>query len=435
MKGYPEYKDSGIKWVDTIPSSWQIKRLKYLAENVVQKTSGSEFSLALENIQSWTGEYIESHERSELQGELVEFAENDVLFGKLRPYLAKVYLAKRGGACVGEFLVLKPKSVLLPRFLFYRLISRDFIEAVNSSTYGAKMPRANWQDFIGNISIPYPSQFSEQSTIAAFLDHKTRQIDELIAKKKRLIELLKEERTAVINRAVTKGIDPDAPMKDSGIEWLGEIPAHWAISKIKHLTKKIGSGVTPRGGSEVYLNEGIPFIRSQNIHNDRIDTSEMAYISTDIHEEMMASRVLPEDVLLNITGASIGRSFYYRGELGEANVNQHVCILRANEKLHFKYLHAFLISDYGQIQIDLGVTGSGREGLNFMNIGKFIVSLIPVEEQVKIVNGIDQAFEKINAIIHKTEKEIELLVEYKTSLINEAVTGKIDVRDYDFADA
>src|SRR5699024_1098458 len=136
----------------------------------------------------------------------------------------------------------------------------------------------------------------------SFLDRKTKAIDALIEKKEQLIERLKEKRQALITRAVTKGFNPSVPMKDSGIEWLGEIPEEWEITKLKWLVSKIGSGKTPRGGSEVYEEEGIPFLRSQNIHFDGLRLDDVVYIDSETHKDMSSTAIKPNDVLLNITG-------------------------------------------------------------------------------------------------------------------------------------
>src|SRR5690606_34596010 len=185
----------------------------------------------------------------------------------------------------------------------------------------------------------------EQTAIAAYLDRKTAEIDELIADKKRLLELYEEEKTAIINQAVTKGINPDVPMKDSGIEWLGEIPEHWEVKRIKHIVSKVGSGVTPSGGANVYQSSGIPLLRSQNIYFESLRLDDVAYITKEIHDVMKNSKVYEGDVLLNLTGASIGRVYFVESWLGDANVNQHVCILRPNSGLKSKYLYYILRSN------------------------------------------------------------------------------------------
>src|SRR5690606_313256 len=156
---------------------------------------------------------------------------------------------------------------------------------------------------------------------------KCAKIVELVAIKEQQIDKLKELRQVKIHQAVTKGINPNAEMKDSGIDWIGEIPKHWEVKRLKTQSSKIGSGITPNGGATGYLDEGIPLLRSQNILFERIELSNVAYISTTIHNQMNNSKVKKWDVLLNITGGSIGRCNVVDFDL-EMNVNQHVCIIR-----------------------------------------------------------------------------------------------------------
>jgi len=216
-------------------------------------------------------------------------------------------------------------------------------------------------------------------------------------------------------------------MKPSGVEWIGEVPEGWAVKKVKYVAKKIGSGVTPKGGSEVYQTEGVPLLRSQNIYFNGLKLDDVAFIAEDVHNSMSNSKVLEGDVLLNITGASIGRCYFYEGQLGEVNVNQHVCIIRPNEKTQTKYLYYFLSSEIGQLQIELTQTGSGREGLNFENLKNFLFPLPDKEEQITIATYLDQKTPQIDTAILGIQQEIALLQEYRQALIFEEVTGKVCV--------
>lgn len=200
-------KETGIDWMPEVPEHWEIRRLKYLVElykhNKTQTNSnGYDFKLALENIDSWTGKYVETV-NPDFEGEGKYFQNGDVLFGKLRPYLAKAFLPKTKGVCVSEILVFTPNSELITsEFLFQRILTKGFIDIVNGSTYGAKMPRAGW-DFIGNMRIAYPPTIEEQKRIVEYIKAETRNIDIAISKAEREIELIKEYREALIAEAVT----------------------------------------------------------------------------------------------------------------------------------------------------------------------------------------------------------------------------------------
>ncbi|ELD5174457.1 restriction endonuclease subunit S [Campylobacter upsaliensis] len=193
-----ESKNSGIEYLGLIPHHWEVKKLKYLATLRNQKSNDSDFKVGLENIESQTGKYISTNEVV-FEDSGIYFYKNDILFGKLRPYLAKVFLADREGVCVSEFLVLTPKKQC-GNFLKFLMLSPLFISVVDGSTYGSKMPRASWE-FIGNLKIPLPP-LKEQKEIAAFLDSKVAQIDSVIEKTKKQIELVKEYKNTLINEAV-----------------------------------------------------------------------------------------------------------------------------------------------------------------------------------------------------------------------------------------
>ncbi len=202
-------KDSGSEWIGEIPAHWEKKRLKLLVSNEVDKADSAQIYdsyIALEHVESWTGK-VRPEKGKDVENEAKCFLENDILFGKLRPYLAKVSKASERGICSGEFLVLRPLSgEIIAAFLAHKLRSKEIIGLINSSTFGTKMPRAEW-NFIGNVEIAFPSDPNEQSSIVNFLDRETEKIDGLIAKIRQVIKLQKELRSALISAAVTGKID------------------------------------------------------------------------------------------------------------------------------------------------------------------------------------------------------------------------------------
>ncbi len=214
--------------------------------------------------------------------------------------------------------------------------------------------------------------------------------------------------------------------KDSGVEWIGAVPESWEIKKLKYFVSKIGSGVTPRGGADVYQLSGVPLLRSQNIHFDGLHLDDVAYVSEEIHDNMSGSKVMEGDVLLNITGASIGRCCVVDSGLGEANVNQHVCIIRSAGELDGSFLSYYLQSISGQTQIELGQTGGGREGLNFEVLSRFLIPFLEDNEQTAIANYLDRKTAELDRLIANKERLIALYEEEKTAVINQAVTKGLD---------
>ena len=280
----------------------------------------------------------------------------------------------------------------------------------------------------------------EQRAIAAFLDRETERIDALVERKRRLIERLREYRTALITRTVTRGLPPEAAravglapsprLKPSGVEWLGEVPEHWEVSRLSYLATKFGSGITPRGGATVYQETGVPFLRSQNIHFDGLRVQDVARIAPVLHRELASSHVKPGDVLLNITGASIGRVCSVPDDFAEGNVNQHVCIIRPNQsRILPDLLAAYLSTPAIQREIRFEQSGASREGLTLESIRNFNIVVPPLAEQTAIVDYLDAEGTSLWSLTSGIESAIERLREYRTALITAAVTGKIDVRE------
>ena len=209
LKPYPSYKPSGIEWLGDIPAHWEVRRLKFSVENVADQThkrKADEIYLAMEHVESWTGKYSEAGPDVVFDSSVKRFKAGDVLFGKLRPYLAKVTRPNRPGVCVGEFLVLRPRAcVMSPGYLEQLMRSKLVIDAINASTFGAKMPRADWQ-FIGGMVQPVPP-LAEQAAIVAYLDKQTAAVDAAMARARREIELLSEYRTRLIADVVTGQVD------------------------------------------------------------------------------------------------------------------------------------------------------------------------------------------------------------------------------------
>lgn len=441
-----ELKECGIEWIGKIPKDWSLSKLKFLSDvnssNVDKKSKEGEVSVELCN---YTDVYYNEFITNELEFmkatasdkdiERFQLIEGDVIITKdseSQDDIAVPTFVKetKENLLCGYHLALirSDKNVLNGKYLFRLFQSKKYREEFGNRSNGITRYGLGVHE-LKNIPIHIPSLI-EQRSIATFLDRKTEAIDQLIQKKEQLIERLKEKRQALITQAVTKGLKSDVAVKDSGIEWLGEIPEHWEVTKMKWMVSKIGSGKTPRGGSEVYKDEGIPFLRSQNIHFDGLRLDDVVYIDDEIHKDMSSTAIKPNDVLLNITGASIGRSSLVPKDFTEANLNQHVCILRPRkENVSPDFLHLVVSSDLVQNQIFAFENGTSREGLNFSQVGSLLVSLPPLEEQKSIVRKVREYEERIFSLSADIEEQIEKLIEYRQSLISVAVTGKIDVQD------
>ena len=210
--------------------------------------------------------------------------------------------------------------------------------------------------------------------------------------------------------------------KDSGVEWLGRVPEHWSVKQLGYLCSKIGSGKTPSGGAETYTDEGIVFLRSQNIYDEGLFLNDVVYITEETDESLRASRVLKGDILLNITGASLGRTCLVPSGLPQANVNQHVCIIRLNDSASREYIAQSMKSGWVRAQIANAQTGAAREGLNFAQISKLAVTIPPLREQTAIAAFLERETGKIDGLVAEQRRLMKLLKEKRQAVISHAVT-------------
>ena len=291
-----EMKDSGIAWIGEIPREWSAQKLKFCSTFIQNKYSddcGDLPYIGLENIVSWNGKHIETESQYDKQQSIV-FDKDDILWGKLRPYLAKVYHAREKGCCSGEFCVIRVNGDYDKRYFWNLLISSEFIATVDRSTYGTKMPRAN-VDFIKNVVIPLP-HYQEQRRIADFLDAECARIDAVIEQTRASIEEYKKLKQSVITRAVTKGIRPGRAMVDSGVAWLGKIPQDWAAFRIANLYDER----TERGTEELPI---LTVSINTGISDHEIPDNETARVFVRSEDRTLYKRVYPGDLAYNMMRA------------------------------------------------------------------------------------------------------------------------------------
>lgn len=431
-----EMKDSGVEWLGKIPWHWDVWKLSHAFKQISSGTTPNTDDLRYFNGNvSWvTTSELRENRIASTKSNVTKLALQD--YPTLKVYPPGTLLIAMYGATIGRLGILEipactnqaccalsDSHVLDTEFGFYCLyVSRNHII---QQSFGGGQPNIN-QETIRSLRVPLPP-LNEQRAIASYLDTETARIDKLIAKTERLNALLREKRTALISRAVTKGLDAGVAMKDSGVEWLGEIPCHWVVKRLKHVTTYTGSGKTPKGGSEIYKSSGVLFLRSQNVHFEGLRLSDVAFISHEIDSEMRSTRVKANDVLLNITGASLGRCSVVPHDFPAANVNQHVCIVRPfRHHVDSELLNYSMASDVVQSQIFSTENGSSREGITFQQIRDFWIALPrDLAEQRAIANYLDRETAKIDKLIAKNDRLIALLREKRVALISAAVTGKI----------
>ena len=426
---YPAYKDSGVDWLGEVPAHWEVQRLKRSAQLLTEKTDRRTNPVALENIESWSGRFVPTD--TEFAGDGVAFQHGDILFGKLRPYLAKALLAQNEGEAVGDFHVMRPQEGAIPRFLQYQLLEQAFIDIVDGSTFGSKMPRASWE-FVGTMPLPAPPP-SEQTAIATFLDRETAKIDALVAEQERLIALLKEKRQAVISHAVTKGLDPSVPMKDSGVEWLGEVPAHWEVVRIKHVVASIEQGWSPQCESYPVESADQWGVLKVGCVNGGVFNPDENKVLPDDLTPVPALAIRAGDVLVSRanTRELVGSAATALMDYPNLLLCDKLYRLRLNHKMNApQYLAYFLGCLPVREQIELAATGASS---SMLNIGQATILELrlphpDVEEQLAITAHLDAVTARMRDTATEAEAIIAALQERRSALISAAVTGQIDVR-------
>jgi type I restriction enzyme S subunit len=408
-QAYPEYKDSGVEWLGKLPTNWGGVRLKYLAPIVTEKATDRRNPLGLENIESWTGKLQVTD--SEFQGDGTRFIAGDLLFGKLRPYLAKVLLAQSEGEAVGDFHVLRPLHND-SRYLQYQMLTREFISIVDGSTYGAKMPRASWE-FMGNLTCSRPSLI-EQRTIAAFLDHETARIDRLIEKQQRLIELLKEKRQAVISHAVsTNSTEPTA--------------------KLGYFVDLLPGYAFPSSGFEDSPEGNVKLLRGTNVGVGSLRWDDVVYWPSCDRMKLKPFELEAGDIVFGMDRPWISSGARVAEVLASdlpCLLLQRVARIRTHENTYQPFVKMCLASHEFKSYVESDLTGVSVPHISPEQIKNFPIRAIGFENQKWLTDEVNRKLEKFNRIEAEAIKAIILMQERRIALISAAVTGKIDVRNW-----
>jgi len=415
MKKYKAYKDSGIDWIGDIPEQWVLTPLKYCV-------NCNEISLGEDTPENFLIEYIDIGSVTLEDGVVTTQAfffkdspsrarrivkEGNVIVSTVRTYLkaiARIKIQQANLIASTGFAVLSAKNILNPGFLYYFCISNGFVNDVNSISKGVSYPSVTASDLL-KLQICIPA-LHEQSQIGQYLDHKIAEIDKLITDKGRLIELLNDERTAVINQAVTKGLDLSVPMKNSGIEWYGEMPSHWHLKRMKYLCE-IGTG-------------------DKDTENREADGAYPFYVRSDTIERISTYSFDGEAILTAGDGVGVCKVWHY--VTGKFDYHQRVYRMSDFSEVLGRYLFYYLKENFEKEVKKLSAK-STVDSLRRPMFQNFLVAFGSKDEQLSIINFIEMEESRINSITEKIIDEIRLLTEYKTALISEAVTGKVDVRN------
>lgn len=434
---YLEYKNSGLEWLGKIPAHWRIVRLKFIVSKI---GSGKTPSGGAENYIS-SGIPLIRSQNVRFEGLFLEdvvFIDKDIdkQMANSRTFSGDVLLnitgASIGRCCiVPSFIhqanvnqhvcVIRPLSGQNNRFLKLFLESESGQAQVFISQEGISREGLTFEQ-IGNFFISFPS-LSEQCLIADFLDSETARLDKLIGAKERLLDLLTEKRRALITQAVTRGLNADAPMRDSGVEWLGEVPKHWQVVRLKYLGQIFyGIGQPPE-----YRLEGVPFIRATNIERGKINSNGLVFVDYADLPESRVIKLKTDDIIVVRSGAYTGDSAIISNEWENAIAGFDM-ILRLYKSVFAKFISFCLLSGYVlDAQIDTMSNRAAQSHLNAEELGSVTIVLPPFVEQQGIVDYIKTETKKLDMLKAATERTISLLKERRASLIAAAVTGQIAV--------
>ena len=442
---YSEYQDSGIEWLGEIPNHWAMSKLRYLfdfskglsitKENLqdegipcvnygeVHSKYGFEVNPQKHPLKCVNASYLKTSENALLNNGDFVFADTSE---DLKGSGNFTHLVGDEQIFAGYHTVIaRPHNANSSRFYAYLFDSKEFRSQIQLAVKGVKVFSIT-QAMLRSADAWLPST-DEQVKIANFLDHETAKIDSLIAKQEKLIELLKEKRQAMISHAVTKGLNPDVAMKDSGVEWLGQVPEHWTVSKLKHFVNVVDC----KHITAEFFDEGIPLASIGEVKGWKVNLSNAKLTNEKYYQELIDGNRKPQvgDIIYT-RNATVGEASLVHAELPKFALGQDVCLIHIIQKLSSEYLLHFLKSEIIKIQLNSAMVGSTFKRINVDDIRNYVIVIPPIEEQECILKDLDQKIEKYDSLINFAVKQIQLMQERRTALISSAVTGKIDVRNW-----
>jgi type I restriction enzyme S subunit len=432
LKPYPEYKNSGVSWLGEIPEHWKILRAKYVFREIDERsTKGEETHLSMSQryglIESYKIDDWRLQSENYVGGKLCK--KNDLVLNRLKAHLGVFAHAPQCGVVSPDYTVFRPVRADEARFFELVFKTPIYITELRRSTKG--IVEGFWRlytDDFYDLRVPVPPQ-SEQCVILSWVEQFDRQFRRLIRAKQRLIQLLHEQKQATIHWVVTHGLAPHARLKPSGIDWLGDVPAHWEVCRLRHLISRVTSG--SRGWSDYAATEGPLFLRVGNLTRDSIELrlDNIVHLDLPSTSEAYRTHVQAGDVLVSITGY-IGSIAVVPPNFSEAYVSQHVALCRPKDQhQNSRWLGYVLLSPVGQGHGQISLYGGTKDGLSLDDVKNYPILLPPRSEQDLIVGHLDSKLEEVSLNQEGICREIALLREYRTRLITDVVTGKLDVRD------
>jgi len=423
-RAYPEYKDSGVEWLGSIPEHWELKRVKEAASLINgfpfdSKKFEADKGVPLVRIRDINSQKTVVGFIGDVPSESL-IDNDDILIGMDGDF--NVALWRGGEAALNQRVAcVRADNYELQKFIFYLLPFN--MKEINDLTYFTTVKHLSSVDILKTVfSLPPKSEIEQ---VVNFLNHETTKIDTLIEKQQELIKLLKEKRQAVISHAVTKGLNPNAPMKDSGIEWLGEVPEHWTCCSLKHK----GRVIDCKHITAEFFDEGIPLASISEVKDWFVNLSTAKFTNEKYYSDLIGGGRKPQsgDIIYS-RNATVGEAALVSEDMPDFAMGQDVCLIRLDEGICPEYVLYVLKSGVICQQLDLAMVGSTFKRINVDDIRNFSMALPSYDEQIFIVNELKRVAGKYDALVSIAETGIELMQERRTALISAAVTGKIDVR-------
>jgi type I restriction enzyme, S subunit len=402
------------------------QKLKFVAPAVTVKLPYESVDrpyVGLEHIQPWIGK-INFDEKTSPEGTVSLFEPNDVLFGKLRPYLAKVALADFQGACSTEALVLRPQPGHWAPYIRYVLSQKRFIDEVDASTFGAKMPRASWE-FIGSRKVPTPDLATQQA-IAAFLDRETAHIDQLIRKKARFSALADERWRATLDAEILGRAIAGKRSLTDGQPYISDLPADWVLTPLKHLVdprRPVMYGIVLPGPN---VEDGVMIVKGGDVKPDRLSPDHLCKTAREIEAGYVRSRLRGGDLVIAIRG-SVGDVEIIPAEIEGANLTQDAARIAPRRGVLNHWLRFALQAPSVFAPLEAGTNGAAVRGINIFDLDRVLVPTPPTAEQPTIAERLGVKEQQIIRMREKIAEHAELIRELRAALITAAVTGQIDV--------
>ena len=436
LKPYPEYKESGSTWIGMVPRHWNVTPNRALFEEVKDRNHPDEEMLSVTITRGIIRQKAllsetSKKDSSNLNKSAYKLVQpGDLAYNKMRAWQGAFGASEFRGIISPAYVVMRPREGCNPAFYHHLYRTPLFQKEAERWSYGitSDMWSLRPEHFKVIYSVLPPS--SEQASIVRFLDWANGRLERAIRAKRKVIALLHEQKQAIIHKAVTQGLDPNVPKRDSGIPWLGEIPSHWEVPRVKQCARKISKGTTPSTEGREILEQGpVRFLKAENIVNGRLTNKPLCFIDETTHEMIRRSQLSEGDVLFVIAGATLGKTAIVPAEILPANTNQAVSFIRPNGRVTSQFLETWLQSKRIKQLVWLNAVQSAQPNLSMGDLGNFRCPVPPIEVQQDILSQLEQDTAPLTTAIDRYEREITLLREYRTRLVADVVTGKLDVRE------